>query len=350
MSDFGRPVRVGVIGAAYGGVSHLPTFAALPEYEVVAVATSRAETARAAADRFGVARAYRGYEALCADPDVDLVCVATRPSLHAEMVLAALEAGKHVFCEAPLAVSVAEAEVLCAAARRAGRVAVVGMQSRFAGGVSRLRELVRDGWLGTLENVHATAFYPTFTREEAVRGSGWCGDASNGASSLRVHGLHTADIVRWLFGEFGEVGGVVATRRPAWGAVSVSSVDSGVIVGSVGGAPCSIHTSWVARFGGGWRLELHGSEGYLVGTADGHTGHFPVTVRGARADFSLGDVGGGVAQDRHGIGVLAANYALAGLLCEVARAVGGEANADLPGFADGLAMLRIAEGVEGGGR
>ena len=348
----GRPLRVGVIGTAYGGVSHLPTFAARPEYEVVAVATSRPETARAAAERFGVPRAVVGYSALCADPEVDLVCVATRPRAHPEMVLAALEAGKHVFCEAPLAPTVAEAEVLCRAAQRAGVVAVVGMQSRFSSGLWRLRELVRDGWLGTVQNVHATAFYPTFTRPEAVRGSGWCADAANGASSLRVHGLHTADLIRWMLGEFRQVRGVIATRLPVWSADgeqrAASSADSAVLTGSVAGAPCAVHTSWVARFGSGWRLELHGSDGYLRATAEGHTGHFPVTVTGASVDRAPHEIAGAppLAGHGHDIGPTAANHALAGLLCRLARRITGAAEPDLPEFADGLAVLRLAAAAE----
>lgn len=334
-------IRVGVVGGAYGATSHLPTFAALPAYDVVAVATGRQSTADAVAARFGV-RPVVGYEALCADPDVDLVCVVTRPSRHEEMVLAAAAAGKHVFCEAPLAMSVASGERMAGAVATAGVVGVVGMQSRFSAGVWQLRELVRSGWLGTVENVAATAFYPTFTRPEAVAGSGWCADARNGASSLRVHGLHTADVVRWMLGEFTDVSGVAATRRAKWpGGAPATSVDSAVVAGLVGGAPCSIHTSWVAGFGGGWRLELHGSAGRLVATADGHTGHFPVTVS---ADRQLPDH---TPEPRHAIAPEAPNYGLAGLLCRLADVLEGKPDEDLPTFADGQAMLRIATAVDG---
>ncbi len=88
-------VRVGVVGASYAVGTHLPVYAALPDVELVAVATAHEDTARAVAERFG-ARPYVGFEALCADPDVDLVDIATRPSRHREMAEAALAAGKDV--------------------------------------------------------------------------------------------------------------------------------------------------------------------------------------------------------------------------------------------------------------
>lgn len=288
-------VRIGVVGAAYASGAHLPVYAALAAeglVELAAVATARRETAEDAARRFGAARAHVGYEALCADPGVDLVDIATRPSRHRAMAEAALAAGKHVLSEAPLAPSVADGEALVAAARRAGRIGLVDLQSRFWPGVQELRRLVREGYLGRVENVAATAFYPTFTQPEAVRGAGWCADAANGASSLRVHGLHTADLLRFVFGELVDVRGAAATRRAAWpgpyGPVPADSVDSAAYTARFGagpgaGAVCSVHTSLVARFGAGWRLVAHGSDGVLVASAGGHTGHFPVRLEGARA-------------------------------------------------------------------
>ncbi|WP_020667070.1 Gfo/Idh/MocA family protein [Amycolatopsis nigrescens] len=347
-----RPVRVGVIGAAYAANSHLPVLTGLPGFEVVAVATSRAATADAAAERFGVARPVEGYQRLCRDPDVELVVVATRPRLHREMALAAIEAGKHVLCEAPLAMTVAEGEEMAQAAEKAGVLAVTGMQSRFSPGISRLRGLVREGRLGRVENVQASAYYPTFTRPEAIRAAGWCADAANGASSLRVHGLHTADLIRWIFGEFAGVAGTVATRRPYWpgedGPVPATSADSSVLTATVGdGALCSLHTSWVAQDGDGWRLTAHGSAGRLVATAQGHTGHFPVTLRGALGGEPMREI----ASDPPDVGEFAPDaptYPLARMLRQLAVAISGGKAEDLPTFADGVAALRLAEAIEPG--
>jgi predicted dehydrogenase len=355
------PLRVGVVGASYAAGTHLPAYAALPEIEAVAVATAHASTARAVAERFGIERAYVGYEDLCADPDVDLVDVATRPSRHRDMAEAALAAGKHVLCEAPLAASTADGEAMVAAAQRSGRLGLLDMQSRFWPGLSELRRLVADGYLGTVENVEVRAFYPTFTRPEKVPSSLWCADAATGASTLRVHGLHSADVLRWIFGEITDVTGTTATRRPSWptpqGPVPATSRDSVALTGRVaGGAVFSMHTSWVAWHGSGWRLAAYGSAGTLVATADGHTGHFPVRLAGARADDSALRPIEPVA----GTGEVtelppdAATMPFARLVRRLAAALSdadpaaAAAAAELPTFADGVGLLRLADAVDGG--
>lgn len=356
-----RPLRIGVVGASYSAATHLPTYAALPEVEVVAVATAHADTARAVAERFGIERTYVGFEGLCADPEVDLVDVATRPSRHRDMVEAALAGGKHVLCEAPLAASTADGEEMLAAAERSGRLGLLDLQSRFWPALSELRRLVADGFLGTVENVEVRAFYPTFTRPEKVVASLWCADAAAGASTLRVHGLHSADVVRWVFGEISDVTGTAATCRAVWpapgGPLSATSRDSVALTGRVGdGAVLSMHTSWVAWHGSGWRLAAYGSEGTLVATAGGHTGHFPVRLAGARADEpELRDIaptaGTGEVTE---LAADAATMPFARLVRRLAAALAAgdpaaaAAAAELPTFADGVRLLRLADAVDGG--
>lgn len=337
-------LRIGVVGAAYASGAHLPVYAALAAegvVELVAVATAHEETAEEAALRWGAAHAHVGVEALCADPDVDLVDVATRPSRHRGMAEAALAAGKHVLSEAPLAATTADGEAMVAAADRAGRLGLVDLQSRFWPGVLELRRLVAQGWIGRVENVVTTALYPTFTQPAAVAASGWCADARHGASSLRVHGLHTADLLRFAFGELTGVRGTVATRRPTWpgpdGPVPADSVDSVAYTALLGdGAVCSVHASWVARAGTGWRLVAHGSDGVLVASAAGHTGHFPVRLEGARHGEDLREL------------VPAEGGRTTPFTALVRRLAADALDEDLPRFADGLAALHVADAVEGG--
>jgi predicted dehydrogenase len=365
-------LRIGVIGASYAAATHLPAYAALAAdgvAEVVAVATSRRETADAAARRFGVPTAHVGFEALCADPDVDLVDVVTRPSRHRPMAEAALAAGKHVLVEAPLAATVADGEALEAAADKANRSGVVDLQSRFWPGLAELHRLVHDGYLGRVQNIVATAFYPTFTQQVAVAASGWCADATTGASTLRVHGLHTTDLIRWIFGELADVRGATATRAETWpgpdGPIPATSADSAAYTalidsGPGAGAVCSLHTSWVAQFGSGWHLTAYGSDGTLVASADGHTGHFPIRLDGARSgDPALQTL---VTPDP----ALPATYPFSQLIRALAThlttsvpvtpgvpaapASSGVSSAPaipaVPTFTDGLAALRVADAAE----
>ncbi|GAA1866488.1 Gfo/Idh/MocA family oxidoreductase [Pseudonocardia ailaonensis] len=330
-------MRIGVVGASYAQGTHLPVYAALAAegvVELVAVATAHRETAEAVAEKYG-ARPHVGFEALCADPDVDLVDVATRPSGHREMVLAALDAGKDVLCEAPLAPTVADGEAMAAAL--GGQRGIVDMQSRFRHGLVELRRLVRDGFVGRVDNVAVEAFYPTFTQPAAVAGSGWCADARFGASSLRVHGLHTTDLLRWTFGELTDVRGTVATRQPEWpGGVAATSVDSAAYTArTADGAVVSLHTSWVAPFGAGFRLLVHGSGGMLLAEAAGHTGHFPVRLSGTR-DGDLREL-------------VPAEGGATDPFAALVRALAVGDHTDLPTFADGIAALRVADAAEAAG-
>jgi predicted dehydrogenase len=349
----GRPLRVGVIGASYAAGSHLPVYARLPEIEVTAIATAHRDTAEAAARRFGIPAAYDDYRRLCQSDQVDLVDVVTRPSLHPPMAIAALQAGKHVLCEAPLAPDTAGGTEMADAAHAAGTHAVVDLQSRFSPGLWHLRRLVRDGWLGRVHNIHATAFYPTFTRPEQAAASLWCADATTGASSLRVHGLHTADLITWIFGPLTDVTGHTATRESTWrgpdGPISATSADSSALTArTTGGALCTIHTSWIAWHGSGWRLEVYGSDGHLRAEAPGHTGHHPITLPGARHDEPTltrlipppdDDPINDPPPDAPG-------HAFAQLARRLARSVNGDLDPDLPTFDDALALLHIADAAE----
>ena len=351
----GGPLRVGVIGASYAAGSHLPVYAELPEIEVTAIATAHRDTAEAAARRFAIPAAYDDYRELCRSADVDLVDVVTRPSLHEPMVAEALRAGRHVLCEAPLAPDAATGARMVAAAEAAGTLALVDMQSRFAPGLWHLRRLVREGWLGRPANIQATAFYPTFTRPEKAASSVWCADAAYGASSLRVHGLHTADLISWIFGPLTDVTGLAATQVAAWdapsGSIAATSADSSALVArTAGGALCSLHTSWVAWHGGGWRLEAYGTEGRLLAEAAGHTGHYPVALYGARAGDDAMRRIDPPADDIPGVPADAPGRAFAGLARQLARATAGDPDPDLPTFDDGLARLNLAAAVEGDAR
>src|SRR5918997_1057273 len=143
-----QPIRVGVVGTGIG-VTHIEVLRDVPGVEVVAVCSAQVERACAVAERFGIPRA----TADCSDllgPDVDALVLATPPALHAPLGLDALAAGKHLFCEKPLAANLHEARALRDAAHAAGVVHMVNFQMRFAAAFARAHELAHDGYLGRL--------------------------------------------------------------------------------------------------------------------------------------------------------------------------------------------------------
>ena len=127
-----RKLGVGVIGA--GGIArlaHIPNYAKNPRVKLVAVADIDVAKARQVAEDFGIPNVYDNFEDLLANPEVEAVSVTTPPSAHAEPVIAAARAGKHVLCEKPIAMTLEEADAMVDAAEKAGVKFAMGYQHRF---------------------------------------------------------------------------------------------------------------------------------------------------------------------------------------------------------------------------
>ncbi|MGW2786311.1 Gfo/Idh/MocA family protein [Streptomyces populi] len=201
---------IGMVGYAFMGAAHSQGWRTagrvfdLPLRPVLAAVAGRdPEAVRAAADRHGWAAAETDWRALIARDDVQLVDICTPGDRHAEIAIAALDAGKHVLCEKPLANSVAEAEAMAVAADRArerGQVAMVGFNYRRVPALAHARRLVADGWLGTLRHLRFTYlqdwlvdpdFPLTWRLQRQHAGSGALGDL----------GAHIVDLAQFLAGE-----------------------------------------------------------------------------------------------------------------------------------------------------
>ncbi|MFE3189768.1 Gfo/Idh/MocA family protein [Nocardia sp. NPDC059240] len=211
-------IRVGIIGASpdrgWASRAHIPALRALPDFELTAVGTSRRESADRAARAFGAQHAFTDASALAEHPDVDLVVITVKVPAHAELISAALAAGKHVYSEWPLTRTTSEAEALVAAAATAPGHHVVGLQARFAPAVLRARELLAEGYVG--QPVSVTVY--------SSRGKGaggvipqWAAytlDRENAAGLLEVAGGHTLDPVEFLLGELTRISADLAIRNP----------------------------------------------------------------------------------------------------------------------------------------
>ncbi|MEU4098006.1 Gfo/Idh/MocA family oxidoreductase [Streptomyces sp. NPDC026673] len=201
---------IGMVGYAFMGATHSQAWRTvghvfeLPMRPVLAAIGGRDTAAvRAAAARHGWAAAETDWRALVDRDDVHLVDVCTPGDSHAEIAIAALEAGKHVLCEKPLANSVAEAEAMASAAERAaerGQVAMVGFNYRRVPAVAYARRLIADGRIGTIRHVRVTYlqdwlvdpdFPLTWRLKREYAGSGALGDL----------GAHAVDLAQYLAGE-----------------------------------------------------------------------------------------------------------------------------------------------------
>ncbi len=153
-----RPVVWGVLGAArIAKVRVVPGMKGSPLLDVRAVASRDGAKARAAAAEMGLARAYGSYEELLADPEIEAVYNPLPNHLHVPWTVKAMEAGKHVLCEKPIALTAAEAEQLLAARARTGRLVAEAFMVRFHPQWLRARQIAREGGIGEVRSI-ATQF------------------------------------------------------------------------------------------------------------------------------------------------------------------------------------------------
>jgi predicted dehydrogenase len=193
----GERLNVAVIGLGIGRW-HAESYRDTSNARLVALCDVDANRLASGRERYGVEKTYTSYEALCDDPTVDAVSVCVPNHLHAPISIYALEHGKHVLCEKPLANSVANAEAMVAAARRSGRVAMVAMKFRYTPEAVTIRRLVEDGELGEI-------YYGWTTYLRQLGGipgmGGWfTRKPMSGGGPMIDNGVHFLDLLWWLMG------------------------------------------------------------------------------------------------------------------------------------------------------
>lgn len=210
-----KRLQVGVIGAdtkaSWAQVSHIPAIQGLGNLELAAVATRREESAREAAAAFGAKRWFADPFAMIRDDAIDIVTITVKVPDHKALVLAALDAGKAVYCEAPLGISAEEAEQIAAAAA-SGHVAI-GLQSRLNPAARRATQLIADGKIGQLR--HARVISTNFGfGPETLSTYLYFEKAASGANLLTITAGHTLDLVEVLLGAITEVDARLKTFWP----------------------------------------------------------------------------------------------------------------------------------------
>lgn len=282
-----KAIGVGVIGAnpesAWAAFAHLPALAALPDFRLAAVSTTRQETANAAAKAFGAEFAFDNHEDLVNCDGVDLVVVTVKVPLHAELVSAAIEAGKDVYCEWPLGRDEKEGKRLAQAAKAAGVRSVVGLQSRVEPAIRTVRDLIAAGDLG---DIISTTMVGTMNPGSEISPQlVYLTDKSNGANALTINGGHTIDALCYCLGEFDHLDAVLDTRVPlvvkdSGEPVDKTSPDQIAVIGRLaGGAVASVHLREGLRGRSDFEWEINGTEGTLrLTAAHAHPGFYPLTV------------------------------------------------------------------------
>ena len=227
-------------------------------------------------------------------PDVDLVAVSVRVPLHHELVMAALRAGKPVFCEWSLGATLAEAEEMADLARDQGLPTFVGLQARSDPTIRYARDLVAQGYVGEV----LTANLSVMGQAVLERGAGrsWQGVRANRPNPLTIQGGHAIDAFTFILGEIVEVSARVATRITEWrdedsgDAIPVDAPDNIAVAGRIeSGAKVAIQVASVPAQPTGTRLEICGREGALfLTTRSPNIG--PNQLHGANGSGELGEL------------------------------------------------------------
>lgn len=206
-----KKVRIGVIGTGeFAEVCHLPGLQSHSQARVVALCGRDYERTRSLADRFAVSDVHTDYHDLCAREDIDAVTIVTQNVFHAEQAIVAFKHGKHVLCEKPLGVNVAQAQQMLDAAKMSEKINQVAFTFRYLYSVKALRQRIRAGDIGR----------PFYIR---IQYDGWNGLRPDwetgwresrelaGGGMLFDLGSHLFDIVRFVFGTVSVAGGFTQT-------------------------------------------------------------------------------------------------------------------------------------------
>jgi predicted dehydrogenase len=200
-----KALGIGLVGTGYMGKCHAlawnavkTVFGDVERPKLVHLAEANAELAQSRASEFGFEKATSDWRQLIADPDVDVVSVTTPNQFHAEMAIAALEAGKHVWCEKPMAPAYAEAERMLIAAKTSGKVAILGYNYIQNPIMRHIKTLIGEGAIGAVNHVRVEMDEDFMADAEAL--FYWKSESASGYGALDDFAVHPLSMLWFLFG------------------------------------------------------------------------------------------------------------------------------------------------------
>ena len=281
-----RVIGIGIVGAGFARTTQIPGFKDCIGARVVAIASGHREHAESVADEFKIRNVADDWRELVARSDVDLVSIVTPPATHMEIALAALEHGKHVLCEKPMAMNTAEALQMTERARAAGVLALIDHELRFLNSRKMMRAMLHSGVIGKVR--HCNYVFRSDYRSVVDRPWDWWSDEAMGGGTLGAIGSHAIDSFRWVLdAEISEVFCLLSTHiaaRPDKASGTQRNVttddeakllfrfaDSELTHNSTGAAALSVVEPGSYEN----RLEIYGTNGALMVEETGELWHSP---------------------------------------------------------------------------
>jgi predicted dehydrogenase len=189
-------VRIGIIGTGFARKVQIPAFQSCENAQVTSIASASLENAKTTAEDFGVAHFTDDWRETIARNDVDLVCITTPPKFHREMTMLAIEHGKHILCEKPMAMNAEEAREMTEAAEKAGILALIDHELRFQPGRMRAYEMLREGAIGKVR--HVKCHFQAPHRGDPNIPWNWWSDIEQGGGALGAIVSHVIDSFHWF--------------------------------------------------------------------------------------------------------------------------------------------------------
>ena len=276
-------IKVGIIGVGSISNEHIQAYMKNPDVEVYAFCDINEEQLKKQAERYGIKRLFSNKEDMLALKELDAVSVCVWNSQHAPCAIAALDAGKHVLCEKPMATSADEARAMKAAADRNGKLLMIGFVRRYGNDCSVLQNFINSGYFG--EFYYAKA---TYLRRNGNPG-GWFGDKSrSGGGPLIDLGVHVIDLTRYLMGNPKPVSVYGATFQKLFNRSNIKGEKGYTSVSAGKGDICDVEDLVTAliRYENGAVLELEASFSLNIKKDEGSIQLFG-TRGGAKLDPEL---------------------------------------------------------------
>jgi len=287
-------IAVGVVGIGFGQQVHVPAFRSDGRCQVVGICASTLDRARGVAARLDIPRYYGDWSEIATDPGIDVLAIAVPPTLQAQIVSAAAAAGKHVFCEKPVAADAAQARDMLRAVEAARVAHAVDFIFPEIGAWKTAQRILREGSLGDIRHVALSWRIETYAHRAKL--DSWKLRREDGGGTLNGFVSHSLHYLEWLLGP---VARVAARLTPA-GAPGDARVDAWLEFAS--GVPGNVAVAADAFLGPGHCLEVYGEHGTLVleNRAPDHAAGFTLAV-GTRRDATLARLavadGAGTASD-----------------------------------------------------
>ena len=264
-------IKIGIVGASFAKAAFLPAFRLIDDVEVIAISSSRIESAKICAEEFNIKNYYDDWHKMLDQHKFDLVCIATPTDLHAPISMEALKKGANVLCEKPTAMNAEEAAEMLKVANENNKIHMIDHELRFNPNRKKIKEWISSGDIGDIQHINILNVSNGWLSPDARPKNDWWSLKSRGGGRMGANGSHQVDLIRWWCGEiksvFGQSLTVVKNRidkntKEEWKATADDLSHFSLELQN--GGLVNVFLSGIASHTFGNKTQIFGSEGTIV--------------------------------------------------------------------------------------